>query len=470
MLGKTTSMSSDKPFTKFIVACTVVLGFLAITDPALAASKEKLLYSFCTQTNCTDGGLPGGSLISDSAGNLYGVTVWGGTGQGCGNGGCGTLFALTPRTGGTWTETVLYNFCPSSNCTDGTNPQGNLISDATGNFYGVTRAGGAFYGGTVFKLSPGANGTWAETVLYSFCSAKNCADGEWPSGGLIVDAAGDLYGMTSAGGSGSDSDCGIFDCGTVFELSPQANGTWTEEVLYDFCSASNCTDGAVPFGGVIFDGNGNLYGTTTLGGASNPKCGQYGCGTVFELVFGTSGNWSEKVLHKFRGSKDGYSPGGGLTFDTTGNLYGTTSYGGGSGPYSCRKTGCGTVFQLTPLAKGGWKETILTGWGTSRHNRPPGFPTASPIFDQAGNLYCSTNGGAYGDGTAIELSPGTGGNWNQVVLHTFDYDRRGSDGVSPYSLSFGRAGKIYGTTLSGGTGSGIRCDNIGCGTVFEITP
>jgi len=189
MLGKKSSIH-------FVAACAVLFGLLASANSASAASKEKVLYSFCSASGCTDGYFPGGGLVFDAAGNLYGTTFEGG------EYGPGTVFQLTPGANGTWTETVLYNFCPVSGCADGAGPtDGSLIFDAAGNLYGTTQNGGVdgidCSGGTgcgvVFELSPRGNGTWTETVLYAF-QGNNDKDGFNPETGVIFDAAGNLYG------------------------------------------------------------------------------------------------------------------------------------------------------------------------------------------------------------------------------------------------------------------------------------
>jgi uncharacterized repeat protein (TIGR03803 family) len=182
-------------------------------------------------------------------------------------------------------------------------------------------------------------GAWTENVLYNFCSSPNCTDGSLAPSALIFDSSGNLYGTTQDGGA----SCGPnMECGTVFQLSPGANNTWTENVLYNFCSAADCTDGAVPgVGRLIFDGRGNLYGTTGSGGAYGTSCSGYGCGTVFELTPGAGGAWSESVLFSFTpNGVHGAGVSDGLALDAAGNLYGTT-YGGG-------KYGAGTVFKVTP--------------------------------------------------------------------------------------------------------------------------
>ena len=225
---------------------------------------ETVLHSF---TDRTDGSGPFANLIFDAVGNLYGTTFSGGL-----NGNGGTVFQLSPGKNGQWTETVLHSFGKGN---DGAGPLAGLIFDAAGNLYSTTEYGGAHNYGTIFELSPGTNGTWTETVLYSF--NDNGQDGYYPYAGLIFDAAGNLYGTTVYGGASGTTGCNGRGCGTIFELTPGARGTSTEKVLYSFCSASGCTDGFFPYGGLIFDTAGNLYGTTYFGGTD-------GYGTVFEFT------------------------------------------------------------------------------------------------------------------------------------------------------------------------------------------
>ena len=298
---------------------------------------ETVLYTFCSQNNCTDGDQPYSTLILDSAGNLFGTTLAGGI-PGCFGSGCGTVFELSPNGHGGWTETVLYSFCSQNGCTDGANPYAGLIFDAAGNLYGTTPFGGnngsgcngfGEYGcGTVFELSPAAGMGWTEAVLYAFPD-YNGTDGFMPYAGLIMGGAGSLYGTTLFGGAYNEGNGGG---GTAFELSPTGGGAWSETKLYSF---DNGSDGSGPFAGLILDAAGNLYGTTEVGGTN-------GNGTAFELSSTGGGSWTETVLYNFcseNGCLDGSLPLGALLFDAAGNLYGTTE-GGGTG-------GSGTVFELT---------------------------------------------------------------------------------------------------------------------------
>ncbi len=355
--------------------------------PSNGQWTETVLHSFCQPGGCQDGATPLSGLVFDGAGNLYGTTFQGG----------GIVFEMTPNPDGTWTETVLHTF---GNGTDGVGPLGRLVLDSAGNLYGTTSSGGTspsgncFGGcGTVFKLSPGSNGQWTESVLYNFCSQAGCADGNAPTGGVIFDAAGNLYGTTVDGGT-PDQHLN----GTVFELTPGGNGQWVETVLYMFQNAT--TDGNNPRGDLVQDKSGNLYGTTSWG-YSVPG-GGFGNGIVFELTRGPQGQWTEKIVHPFCSDvincSDGTGPLGGLVFDKAGNLYGTTSSGGAS---NCVVfTGCGVVFEL---ASGSWFDTVL-------YSFPGGAPGLAPssgvIFDAAGNLYgVASGGGTYGYGVVFEVTP-----------------------------------------------------------------
>lgn len=434
----------QRPLTSFVTALTsfvtalTLFGFVSIASPLLAASTERVLYTF--SDTATSGSHPHAGLISDAAGTLYGTTVQGGINN------QGTIFQLTPGTNGTWTETVLYSFCSARYCRDGSESFAGLILDAAGNLYGTTQFGGAYGYGAVFQLSPGSNGTWTETVLRSF-DISSKGGGVYPLSSLIFDTGGHLYGTTQQGG--------FYGFGTIFRLTPGSNGKWTEEALHNF--NHNGKDGFYPSGGLIFDAAGNLYGITAGGGA-------YGYGTVFKLAPGTGGKWTESLLHSFNNA-NGAGPQTGLIFDTVGNLYGTTLYGGASGT-NCGQ-GCGTVFQLSPGTNGKWTEKVLRNFNSIAKD---GFsPYAGLVFDAAGNLYGTTaGGGAYGDGTVFQLTPGTNGKWTEKMLHSFK--QTGKGGYGPYgNLIFDAAGNLYSTTVDGG-GSGCGGVGFGCGVVFEITP
>ncbi len=273
-----------------------------------AGWNQTVLYDF---TNGSDGGSPGyGNLVFDKAGNLYGTTTTGGTyGQ-------GTVFKLTPSSGG-WTESVIYSF---SGFDDGGSPQAGVIFDNAGNLYGTTSGGGQYSDGTVYELMPSGSG-WTETVLHSFQSATEGSD---PYAGLIFDTAGNLYGTAYSGGLGG------YD-GSVFELSPSSGG-WNFSVLHLFDFSKG--EGVAPLAGVTMDASGNLWGTT-LGG------GGYVDGTVYKLTY-FNGYWTYSTVYNF--GNDGNSPFGGVTFDSKGNAYGT-AIAGGKG--ACNG-GCGVVWEITP--------------------------------------------------------------------------------------------------------------------------
>jgi len=387
-------------------------------------------------------GLSPSALIFDAAGNLYGTTFHGGNYQCDPYFGCGTVFKLEPGAQGKWSKTVLHTFAGK----DGANPSGGLIFDAAGNLYGTTISGRGGEGlGTVFKLAPGLGHEWTETVLHTF----NNKDGGLPASSLIFDTAGNLYGTTQIGGA--------HGFGTVFKLAPGAHGKWTETVLHSF----NGKDGSGPESALIFDSRGNLYGTTIAGG-NIAYCYGNGCGTVFKLVPGADGKWTHTVLHSFTGKDgDGDQPWSSLVFDAAGNLYGTTNLGGDLNSTTCLGYGCGVVFRLAPGTNGKWTENVLHKF----HGWTDGFyPYAGLILDAAGNLYGTT---WYG-GTAFKLALGTDGTWTEKVLHFFT----GKDGWFPSSgLIFGASGNLYGTTYLGGKLNNCQSEyGPGCGVVFEITP
>jgi uncharacterized repeat protein (TIGR03803 family) len=372
-------------------------------------------------------GVPGGlftGLTFDAKGNLYG-----GTGGG-GDHNDGTIFELTPGADG-WTLTTLHSFSGE----DGVTPNGGLIFDAAGNLYGTTPEGGAgFDGGVVFEMSPSLDG-WSLHVLYNFCPVYHCPDGSNPHDGVILDRQGNIYGTATAGGS--------VDEGVAFELTDYS-ARRNENTLISFDS----TSGIKPIAGLISDQVGNLYGTTIRGG-------EYGGGTVFELAR-VGESWKERVLYSFCAAgfpscKDGFGPYAGVVFDASGNLYGTTGQGGGN---QCSETTCGTIFKLARIKGGKWKHTVLYAFPTPEDGS---FPTGGVVVDKAGNLYGATVAGGIGGcsggcGVAYKLAPVADGKWKYTVLHKFD----GSDGGQPLGgLIFDGKGNLYGTAYN---------------VVFEITP
>jgi len=384
-------------------------------------------------------------------------------------------------------ENVLWSFGSVPN--DGSGPVSSLVLDNAGNLYGTTPYGGTAGGGIVFELSPQSDGSWNETILYNFCSLTNCLDGKNPEASLVMDAAGNLYGTTEYGGNQFQSGCGFGGaegCGTAFELSPQS-GDWVEQVIYNFCSdfdGTYCIDGMSPVAPLTFDASGNLYGTSEAGEG----------GDVFRLTPSSDG-WRETVLYNFcsimRGHYcvDGDGPMAGVTFDKSGNLFGTTEYGG--------RYSHGVVFELSPSG-GGWSEEVVLNFYISG-------ASVSPVsFDSAGNLYSTTpevafqlnakhqsyrslafsqdtgnqshggllvdaqrsvlfgtsaNQGATGFGTVWEVNPAR----QLVPIYNFCSQTNCTDGAEPESeLIENQLGNVYGTAKEGG--------DFGDGVVFEVIP
>jgi uncharacterized repeat protein (TIGR03803 family) len=418
------------------MAALAALTALILPSIPAFAQTEKVLHTFGGKND--NGFQSWAGLTFDAAGNLYGTTT-------ADHGpvdisGGGIVFKLTLLAGGGWTEQVVHSF--SENGTDGYSPLSAVLLDSAGNLYGTTQLGGpgfCYNGyyltcGTVYELKPNPGGTFTEEILHNFNTA---GDGFGPWGGLISDAAGNLYGTTTSGGA-------YLYYGTVFELSPQPDGSWTETLLHSF--NLNGVDGWNPSSGLTFDSQGNLYGTTSAGGAND-------AGTVYELT-PAGGAWTEAVIHSFVNNEhDGYTPDAGVVLDAAGNVYGATVFGGPS-----NGSGNGIVFELTPQSGGSWTETIIHNFNANQTGG--GQPIASLIIDASGNLYgTASTGGSDESGTVFELVPSAGGGFREKLLHTFT----GADGASPYgALIFDSLGNLYGTTRNGGTHNG--------GTVFEITP
>lgn len=366
------------------------------------------VYVFCQEyPSCSDGGQPSGSVVLDATGAIYGPLNIGGAGNYCGHSyGCGAIYKLT-SSGSRYTESVLYSFCTLTSCRDGSSPAGALLFDVHGDLYGTATAGGHKNGGLVFELTPSGSG-YSENVLYKFCQAAKCADGEAPSAGVISDGSGALYGTTTSGGHKN--------AGVVFKLTPSRSG-YTENVLYSFCRASACTDGQTPSGGVIFGPNGALYGTTAKGGA-------HGAGTAFQLSPSGSA-YTESVLYSFCAKShctDGANPEGDLIFGRDGTLFGTTLTGGATNCYA-HGSGCGTVFKLTPSGTT-YKERVLHWFCHEVYACVDGaFPTGVAM-DTNGVLFGGTTyGGRYdqqgsGGGLIFKLVPSKSG-YKYRVLYYF---------------------------------------------------
>ncbi len=407
-------ISGLPPFAAFALLAALIT--LAAPQPA-RAQTFKVLYTF--QGGISDGAGPAGKLVLDASGNLYGMTEFGGARTL----GWGTVYKLDPTTG---IETILYSFTGGA---DGGYAYGGLVTDAAGNFYGTTSAGGdTSCGGdgcgVVFKLAP----TGKEKVLYQFSGGN---DGGAPNGDLVRDKAGNLYGTSYWGPYGFG--------GVVFKVDKKGH----ETILHDF---TGLPDGEFPVAGLFLDPNGNLFGTTSAGGGG-PCFG--GCGTVFEI--GKSGK--ETIIYRFLASPDGAFPYAGLTPGAAGTFYGTTHFGGNS---SCNDLGpgCGTVFKVNMSGK----ENLLYRF---RKQKAEDLPGGGLILDAAGNLYGTTAGDllfghATSYGTVFKLDT----HGNETILYRFT---GGNDGCTPVGdLTMDVSGNLYGAAFG--------CGSTGDGVVFEVTP
>jgi len=438
-------------------ALTLFVLLLLLASTASASWKEKVLYSF--QGGADAGSVPAGGVIFDKQGNLYVATTDGGP-PSCApiGGACGTVYQLSPpaKKGDPWTATLIRMF-EGKKSNDASVPTGGLILDGAGNLYGVTGYGGTgdcvLVGvpagcGTVYELSPPAQKGGAWTETILY-SFPSSKQGYLPNGSLVFDSEGNLYGATMFGG-GQGTTCDPFYqyCGDVFKLSPpKTKGGEWTEKVLHAFKGG--TDGANPNGGLILDSEGRIYGTTSGGGGTS--CQGSGCGTVFELKppFKTGGAWIEEILHRFTGGNDGDGPNGGLVFDAKGALYGTTIIGGPRNAF-------GTVFRLSPPGRPGrsWTETFLHVFSTC-NGRAPCEPNIGVIFDSVGDLY------GVGTNFLFRMKPPLrkGYRWSFTTLYMFT----GSpDGSGPVGLIFGKTGAVYGPTVGGGAS--------GNGTVFSVAP
>jgi uncharacterized repeat protein (TIGR03803 family) len=397
-------------------AMAVAIATCIFASGARAASKEKVIYSFTGQSNGSD---PSSPLTLDGNGNLFGSAA---------KGNYGALFRLTRSANGQWEEIPFYSFEGGSN---GAYPTGGIVLGANGTFFGVTAGGGAYSQGTVFELS--LSSVRQSIVLYSFQEESSYRNNP---NSLIRDQAGNLYGTTLNGG--------IQGLGTIFELSPGSGGSWNYQEIFTFTyGGSYAQYGAYPYGALTMDAAGNLYGTTYEGGV-------YGGGAVFKLT-NTGQGWKESLLYNFTGGDNGDGPLAGVSFDSQGNLYGTTLSGG--------QDEVGTVFQLTPT-QGTWVHNVLYSFTGGLDGGSPYY--GSLVLDAAGNLFGTTKyGGEAQLGTVFKLARNSRSHkWKETVLHSFT---GAPDGVNPlFGLVIDPAGNLYGTTPTGGT------DDFG--VVFEVTP
>jgi uncharacterized repeat protein (TIGR03803 family) len=418
-------------------AALALAGFVwlaaAMCAPSAQAQTYTVLYRFKGGT--ADGENPEAGLVLDSSGNLYGTTVFG---TGCLPTACAPLPGMVFKVTSTG-ETIMHNFtgAPTACGTtgnpacDGASPYGGVLLDPTNNAYGTTNTGGASNLGTVFKIS-----TTGEKVLHSFTGSPS--DGAFPYAGVVEDSAGNIYGTTSAGGASNK--------GAVFKIEPSG----TETLLYSFKGGE---DGASPYGGLLRNAAGDLFGTASAGGIATGNCFPSGCGVVF-LVTSTG---TEHILYRFAGSPDAASPFAGLIVDSSDNVYGTT-YNGGTG--ACTN-GCGTIFEIDKAGK----ETVL--YSFQGYPNDGAFPLGGVVRDSTGDLYGTTTyGGASDSGAVFEL-PAAG---PEKLLYSFTGE---TDGAIPRSgLIMDSSGNLYGTTYGGGV-SGPSCGGEpadSCGVVFKLKP
>lgn len=398
--------------TRLAVLVTVAFVTLLPLNSATAQTFQ-VIHSF---TNGGDGGTPPYTLAKDTFGHFYGTASMGG------QNGDGVVFKMTEMNSH-WVLTPLYNFTGQ----DG-QPGWGVTIGSDGTIYTNASYNAVFGGacGSALRLQPPPTRPasiltpWNGTLLHTYVGR----DDGCPTGNLLLDAAGNVYGVTQNGGAGG---------GSVFELMHTSSG-WTETILYSFTGGD---DGAAPYSGLIFDNAGNLYGTATARG-------EYNHGVVFKLTPSGSG-WTESVLYAFQGGNDGGQSVAGLIFDSAGNLYGAAeSYGSGGG---------GTVFELSPSG-GSWNFSVLASLtGTAG-------PVASLTLDASGNLYGTTfRDDSYGYGSVFELTQSSG-SWTYTDLHDFT---GGTDGGYPGGgVTLDVSGNLYGTAVEGGAN--------GFGVVWEITP
>ena len=394
----------------------ICAALLLLTSSPLLASTTRMIYSF-------SGGAGGeyldSELVMDSAGNLYGTTVQGGTTS------SGTVFQVTPS----GVHTVLYNF---SGGADGAEPYKGVTIDSQGNLYGTTVAGGSGSCesgcGVVYKLT-NSGGTWSQSVIYAFTGGN---DGAEPGSPVALDKHGNIYGTTPIGGANG--------LGVVYQLKPDAAGGWTFHVIHTFTGGEDGIGGSAAH--LLITRSGKIYGACTTGGA-------FGNGTVFEMSF-DDGQWRFQTLYAFKGGPDGAWPYSGLVFDSDHNLYGTTYYGG--------VNGLGTVYKLS-RTNGIWKESVL-------HSFAGGTQGDSPLStlarDASGNLFgtASDGGAPCSCGVIYKMAQDTSGNWTYTVRYRFPGTP--SLGISYNGMVRDVSGVFYGTTVHGG--------NTDDGAIYKFTP
>lgn len=407
----------------FALTLALTLAVVALGTPA-PAQTFSVIHDF---TGGADGAFPYDALTVSPSGVVYGTAAYGGTYNN------GTVFQLN-RVNSTWVFSPLYEFTGGN---DGSKPIGGVVFGRNGALYGTTQLGGAAGDGAVYALRPpstfcrSTSCPWNETILHTFTGVPDGIN-PWTEN-LVLDPSGNIYGTTGGGGT--------YDNGTAFELSPSGGG-YTETILHSFGSG---TDGRYPFGGVVLDPAGNVYGTT-IGGGPGRACST-GCGTVFQLT-PSNGSWLEKIVYNFD-VLHGYYPNSDLIRDASGNLYGTA--------IASLIYNDGVVFKLAPTADG-FFYTVIHQFTTDCE------PYGAPVMDSAGNFFGTCLYGGDGGGWVYEL---TNCSQSCTVIDLHDFTYNGRDGASPWGgPTLDADGNLYGTTQVGGTG---YCNGDGCGVVWEIT-
>jgi len=393
-----------------------LLFVIALSVTTAAATTTDVIFSFEED----EGEYADTDLETDSAGNIYGTTVLGG------DFGSGTVFQLSPTPNG-WVHTVLYSFTGG---VDGGEPYKGVTLDRDGNLYGtaVTGGSGNCEGGcgVIYKLT-NTKGTWTQKVVHAFTGGD---DGSGPGSRVTVDRAGNVYGMAPTGGA--------YGLGTIYQIRPPSSGALTFKVIHAFTGG---VDGSSGSAGRMVLRDGRLYGAATTGGSN-------GSGVVFELTPKALGEWNFKTIYTFQGQPDGSFPYGALLFDPSGNIYGTTYYGGANG--------IGAVYKLSPQPVGEWTEDLIYSF---QQGSDGNSPISNLVFDKSGNLYGTTSEGGLGSGTIFKLSP-VGGNWTETVVHAFEGPPDG--GFAYNGMVVDIFGNFYGATVHGGENND--------GSVYKFTP
>jgi len=410
-----------------VLSILSVFTILMLVQPA-AAAKLTILHAFCSDDYCTDGASPLGTLALDAAGNIYGTTQ--GTNSVYEGYPYGTAFKITPKN----QFTSLHEFCSTSGCDDGIYPQSDITLDTKGNLYGTASMGGSHEKGVVFKISP----TGTLTVLHSFCSnevVSVCVDGDQPEGSVVLDSAGSVYGLTYDGGNNG--------YGLLYKIS----ATKALSTIYNFCASSGCIDGERPDGRLLNDGKGNLFGVTYYGGA-------HGYGELFKVTIATKRLTTLYSFCKLSGCPDGAYPRGGLAMDKARNLYGVTTYGGGS-------SNAGVLYKITAAGK---SYTVLRRFCALSFCTDGSRPNGALAISTAGIVYGTTNGGGNTSARGVLF------HYNTVkkaygVTYSFCAQTACNDGANPATdagVAIDKAGNLYGTTTYGGKGNQ--------GIVYKIVP